>query len=191
MENEDEKTVGKIAETTTATDEPAKDNKIAEEQVNVPNLNVDKSETLAEKTFAQSQVNEIVRERINGLYSHYGAKGKKELDEMVGKSQSFDVMKEKYEGIISENSNLKERLEFLNNNIEPAKYDDVKAYFKGKELEFNDENLKKELATHPEWVIKKVASGVSTTTITPLGNEKHDNKPENEEEKMSRIFGIH
>lgn len=46
---------------------------------------------------------------------------------------------------------MNEQIIFINNNIDKKRYDDVRFYFKGKELEFNEENLVNELITHPEW----------------------------------------
>ena len=146
-------------------------------------------------TFTQEQVNEIVRKRLekadNKFYSRYGVSKKEELDELVGKAQSYDVMKERYDGLVSSNKNLTEELTFLKNNINPERYEDVKAYFKGKDLEFNAENLIKELETHNEWlnVIKQETS--PKTTIQTLGTErKVQERIESDAEKAKRIFGV-
>ena len=54
-----------------------------------------------ERQFTQSQVNEIMRERIkrtqNSLLNRYGVQSRDELDGMIGKAQSYQIIKEKYE----------------------------------------------------------------------------------------------
>lgn len=146
--------------------------------------------------FTQEQVNDIVRKRVErtkkSYYSRYGVNDLDELDEMIGKSQAYEVMKMHRDNLLQENNSLKEKMAFIDNNINPTRYDDIRAYFKGKELVFNDENLKQELSSHPEWlnVISK-KDEAPKTTITTLGVE-HSNKvvQETPEEKRRRIFGI-
>lgn len=146
-------------------------------------------------TFTQEQVNEIVRKRLekadNKFYSRYGVGKKEELDELVGKAQSYDVMKERYDGLVSSNKSLTEELTFLKNNINPERYDDVKAYFKGKDLEFNAENLIKELETHNEWLNVVKQETAPKTTIQSLGTDRQvQERIESDAEKAKRIFGV-
>lgn len=148
-----------------------------------------------EKTFNQQQVDEMIKARLerrsNSLYRRYGVQNSKELDEAIGKSQAYDVMKERYDGLKAENSQLKERIAFLSNNINPEREEDVRAYFKGKEIDFNDENLVKELETHPEWLKVVEKDDTPKTTIKTLGVEhKNVNVEETEAERQRRIFGI-
>lgn len=146
------------------------------------------------QSFTQEQVNDIVRQRLerqtSKFYGRYGVKGKDELDVLVGKANSYDIMKERYEGMEATNKQLSEKLIFIENNINPERYEDVKAYFKGKELELNAENLGKELSMHNEWlnVVKEESS--PTTTIKSLGIDREVKQPlETDDEKMVRIFG--
>lgn len=141
----------------------------------------------APKTFTQEAVDEIVKSRLKrdreAFYKRYGVGNRDELDSMVGKSQSFDVMKERYANIKTENSSLKEKIAFLNQNINPAKEDDVRAYFKGKGIEFNEQNLISELETHPEWVKENPQPKVVGV------DHRGVFKAETEEDKQKRIFG--
>ena len=145
-------------------------------------------------SFTQNQVNDIVRDRLKRaeekIYNRYGVNDKNELDSYVGKAQSYDVMKERYNGLKDENYSLKETIAFKNNDVNPNKIDDVRTYFKGKELEFNEDNLKNELLTHPEWKNYDVKAKDNITTIKTFGNEKTEIKSEDEDAKQKRIFGI-
>lgn len=145
-----------------------------------------------EKSFTQSQVNDIVRARLDSdrsrFYKRYGVKDRDELDNLVNKSQAYDVMSEKYEQNIGERDSLREEVAFLRNNIEPKRYDDIRTYFKGKNVILNNENLIAELEGHPEWV--KV-NETPTTTIQTLSPNPMDSKPkEDERERASRYFGF-
>ena len=151
-------------------------------------------ETLADKTFTQDEVNEIVRARLEKahkkIYNRYGVEDKKSLDELIGKAQSYDVMKERIEAMRGENASLKEKITFLENNINPERYDDVRTYFKGKELEFNPENLLAELERHNEWLNPVKTDNTPTTTITTLGTNKAEKQPIDEKEYASKLFGV-
>lgn len=114
-----------------------------------------------EKLLSQSEVNDFVAKRVNetknSFYKRYGVSNRDELDDLIGKCQSYDEMKERYDNLNNENTSLRQQLTFIKNNIEPSRVDDIKIYFKGKELELNEENLLKELETHNEWVKKMLA----------------------------------
>lgn len=147
------------------------------------------------KTFTQEQVNKIMRSRLErdrlSLLGRYGVKDRDGLDSLIGKAQSYDIMKERYEAGKNRIAELEERLAFMSNGINPDREDDIRAYFKGKGLAFNEEALVNELETHPEW--RKVVEEDTTpkTTIKVLGVEHRDrNIPETDSEKIKRIFGI-
>lgn len=148
-----------------------------------------------EKTFTQKQVDDLIKARLErrtkSLLKRYGVETSEELDDLVGKSQAYDVMKERYENIKLENAQLKERNAFLTKGVNPDREDDIRAHFKGKEIEFNEENLAKELETHPEWLKVIEEDKTPKTTIKKLGVEHSEHKvPESESEKMNRIFGV-
>lgn len=146
------------------------------------------------KTFTQEQVNKLVRDRLErqnkSTFARYGVNDIGGLDELINKAHSYDVMKEQYESMELENTGLKESLAFIRNGINPDRESDIRAHFKGKELELTEENLVSELETHPEW--RKVVEDDKTpkTTIQTLGFEhKRGSQPETDDEKMNRIFG--
>lgn len=148
-----------------------------------------------EKTFTQEMVDEIVRTRLErdrkATYHRYGVADRDELDSLIGKSQSYDVMKERYGKIKEENASLREKMAFVNNNINPNREDDIRAYFKGKGIEFNETNLINELVTHPEWLNAKQENTAPQTTIQALGVEhKAVTHHESEAERQKRIFGV-
>jgi hypothetical protein len=132
----------------------------------------------AGKSFTQDEVNSLITERLSKTYSKYGFSKAEELDEAIGKSQSYSVMKDRYDSIIGEVNSLKAENALLKNGIDPQRYDDVKAYFAGKQIALDSEGLAKEVATHPEWV-KRVSS------VQPIGSVS--NPPDTHvQEKMDR-----
>lgn len=182
MDNEETQNVGNEEQVeTTATETPNAENGSDTQGEEVPN---------APKTFTQEQVNEIVRERLkkanDGICKKYGTKNEEELDELVGKSKSYDELKEKYDGLESELKAYKEQFTLSKNNVLEDKQDDVRTYFKGKGLELNEENLKEALGTHPEWQPQQAKS----TTIVPMGAEKTQSKRESDEDAALRLFGF-
>lgn len=152
-----------------------------------------KQEEVSEKTqsFTQEQVNDIVRDRLNRVYNRYGVKDSKELDDLMGKAQSYNVFKERVNEYRKTIGDLSEKLAFIENNIEPTRYDDIRAYFKGKGIDFNDEALKTELATHPEW--KKIVeeSSAPITTIQRISPDRVSVTPStNEKDETAKMFGF-
>lgn len=145
--------------------------------------------------FTQEQVNEIVRARLDKaqqrLFNRYGVKSRDELDTLIGKSQSYDVMKERYDGFKEKNGELEKELAFLKNNINPEKRDDILAYFKGREIDFTNDNLANELSSHPEWLnpVKK-ENEPPKTTIETLGSEKFEKPATDEKEEVAKMFGL-
>jgi hypothetical protein len=144
----------------------------------------------------QARINEMIRARLerqnNSFYKRYGVNDRDGLDSLIGKAQSYDIMKERYDSMSQENAQLKEKLAFMSNGINPDREDDIRAHFKGKGIEFDNDSLIKELETHPEWR-KVVEAGDTTpkTTIERLGVEHRDrNVPETEAERQKRIFGV-
>lgn len=146
------------------------------------------------KTFTQEQVNEMVKARLDrdrkSIYKRYGVEDRSGLDDLIGKAQSYSVMEERYNAIQSEVNSLRESNAFLKNNINPERYDDIRAYFKGKEIPFNEENLKNEIATHSEWVTKSGEEPTPKTTIQSLGRDVPQKQSENEKENAMKMFGL-
>lgn len=140
-----------------------------------------------ENTFTQEQVNQFVRDRIDKIYSKYGVENADELEQLISKARSYETMEEEYKNSKEENGSLKSKLMFFENNIEPSREDDIRAYFKGKELELNEENLVEQIKTHPEWC--KVVKQVSTIDV--LGAKKVETKKKTDRELAADIFGYH
>lgn len=120
--------------------------------------------------FSQSQVNDITgktrietREKtFRYIYDRYGVNSEEELDELVGNAQRYDSLQEQYEGdkkSWKENdianaqklAELSEQVALMQSGIDDARYEDAKFILKGKGLDVSLENIKNELATHPEW----------------------------------------
>lgn len=142
------------------------------------------------ETFTQEQVNDFVRNRLDRLYKRYGVENKEGLDDLVGKANSWSIMSERYDKVTLENNSLREENAFLKNNINPAKYDDIRAYFKGKGLEFNDETFVNELSTHNEWLNPEVTT--PKTTIQTIGSDPNlkTQPSKSERERALDLFGL-
>lgn len=135
-----------------------------------------------EKKFTQEQVNEMIRERLarqeKSFLEQLKVNDKNTLEDIVKNSSILH----------DENATLKQKLAFIENNINPDKQEDILALFKGKGLEFNDEELKKMLPNHQEWLKEKVA----TTTITNMGKDHSSDKSKgiDEKEMAKKYFGL-
>ena len=124
----------------------------------------------ATKVFTQSQVNDMIgntrtetREKtFRYIYDRYGVKSEAELDELVGNAQALDSFKERYEAEKAdwkktgserdrELEDVKEQVALLQSGINNDRFEDAKFILRGKGLEVNLDNIKAELATHPEW----------------------------------------
>lgn len=127
-------------------------------------------EPTPEKTFTQSQVNELVgktrmdtrEQTYRAIYGRYGVEDEAGMDALVGNAQRYDTLKADYDTAKKEwdatNStrdaellSIKEQVALLESGIDRNRFDDAKAIIKAKGLEVNAETIKNELATHPEW----------------------------------------
>lgn len=165
-----------------------------------------------EKMFTQSQVNDIVgktrteaRERaetdtrakvLQELFGRYGVNSNEELDAIFGKGQAYDVINDEkmqketlLENTMAENALLKSRISL-------GRWDDAKAILKSKGYAVTEENLLRELETHPEWREEEQKNAQTPqeekpSTIERLGTDKQEvNSAEAEEAKMNRLFGL-
>lgn len=177
--------------------EENKETQVEEEVATVGNeeqQNPEEVKQTSEGSFTQEQVNDIVRARLERsqarIFNRYGVKNKTELDELIGKAQSYQVMFERYGLMKDENSNLKQELAFLKNNINPERKDDIMAYFKGKEIEFSNDSLVNELATHPEWLNPVQVDDKPKTTFSVLGASDVETERVNEKDEMAKYFGL-
>ena len=154
-----------------------------------------KAEESKDGTFTQEQLNDIIRARLEKaqqrLFNRYGVTNRDELDSLIGKSQSYDVMKEKYADLETKNYELEKELAFSKNNINLERQEDIMAYFKGKGIDFNNDNLINELSTHPEWLNPVKVEAKPKTTIETLGSDSTTEMPKvSEKDEMAKIFGL-
>lgn len=192
--NEEEKNVGmesvetSQADTTTAQTEEGN----TTEKCEGTNCIVEQQEQAT--TYTQEKVNEIVRERLErdrkSLYSRYGVEDKTGLDDLIGKALSYDVMLERYEKAKADNKTIAEELAFVRKNINPERKADIQAYFKGKELDFSEDALEKELTTHPEWLNVVEKDDTPKTTISYVSKDRGDIVEESDKDKVAKLFGL-
>ena len=165
-----------------------------------------------EKMLTQSQVDEIVgRTRTEtrdktckDFYARYGVNDEAGMDEVVGRSQKYDLLREDYDKLSAEMADMKVRLALMDSGIAPERYEDAKLILVGKGLEVTPENISVELETHPEWkkafvaepesevkeVFRKVEEKPAPAPISKLsvlGNEATPNKVETPSERESTM----
>lgn len=180
--------------------EPVQDEPLTPEQESV------------EKMLTQSQVDEIVgrtrtetREKTcKDIYSRYGVNDEAGMDEVVGRSQKYDLLREDYDKLSSEMSDMKVRLALMDSGIAPERYEDAKLILSGKGLEITPENIAIEVETHPEWKktfvaepvpeakemfrkIEDVPAPAPVSKISILGNETAPNQVETPSERESTM----
>lgn len=138
------------------------------------------------KTFTEQEMNEIVRNRLSRqkiqIHQQLGVESDDEITAMIEKVKKADELKSIVESLQNENTLHKEQLTFIENNIDIKRYDDVKAYFKGKELSLTPENLKAELITHPEWIAQR--------SVQTIGGQRQPAPVKDERKSAMELFGI-
>lgn len=146
-----------------------------------------------DRTFTRDEVTRIVKARqdrfSNGLCKKYGVGSIKELDDLYNKHKDYDDIVTERDGLKKSHSEMSEKLAFLSNGIDPAREDDVRTYFKGKGLQFDEAILKEHLQSHPEWV-KANAPVKPTTTVQKIGVQKSAPKPETELQMAEKLYGM-
>lgn len=172
------------------------------------NENVGEKEVTTDQTganqpemFTKERVNELMRRRVErshqSFFNRYGVKDLKELDDLFGKAYDSDKIKAdleaslkaneelqgKYDELTNQHKDLTKRYAFNSKNINPEKYSDIETYFKGKNLEINEDTLSAELKNHSDWMNKPA-------TITSLGSEVNDNPGIDEKALASKYFGV-
>lgn len=138
------------------------------------------------KTFTEQEMNEIVRNRLNRqkkqLHQQLGVENDEGITALIEKVKKADELESIVESLQNENTLYKEQLTFIENNIDIKRYDDVKAYFKGKELSLTSENLKAELKTHPEWLAQR--------SVQTIGGQRQTAPVKDERKIAMELFGI-
>ena len=147
-----------------------------------------------EKMFTKEQVNDLMKKRVershNSFYTRYGVKDLSEMDALFSKAKNHDAMKGEIDELTGKNTELTSQLKDLTKkygykscNINPDKINDIETYFKGKNLDIDENSLATELKTHPDWVSKPV-------TIENLGAEQTPPPEVDEAAEASRFFGV-
>ena len=140
-----------------------------------------------DRTFTRDEVTRILKRRIdryqNSVLTKYGVKDASELDSLFEKAKGYD-------DLMNQKNEFEQQVAFLSNNINPDKYDDIKTYFKGKGLQFSNDELKRQLETHSEWLKQApTAPSKPTTTITPVGTAQNGPVSTGEKELARKIYG--
>ena len=154
-----------------------------EENVSTTTETLENEGKVEEKLYNQSQINEMIRQRLDrdrkSFYSKYGVEDEKGFERIVSKAKLYDDSLDTWHNRVTEHNalvdaynELSQNYAFLKNNVDESKYDDVKIFFKGKEISLNDKNLAAEIATHPEWLRKEKVDLAPKTTISKLGLEQ-------------------
>lgn len=153
------------------------------------------------KSFTQEQVNDIVRDRIErerkSFYKDYGVEDKKGLDGIIEKAKLYentlkehDELKTRFDKQSLYLADTLEKLAFIENEIAPERYEDVRNHFRGANLEFSSDAVKQLLETHPEW--KKIAnvSDKPITTIENISPSRGSVEVEDEKKLAAKMFGL-
>ena len=158
-------------------------------QVNSPSTMP--STTPTERMYSKAQVTDLMKRRVErshqSFFKRYGVKDLQGLDDLFTKTRSYDEMERGYGALKMENDDLQREIAFLKNNIDPNRYNDIKAYFKGSELAFSNDALIEAIKTHPEWLKK---ADIPTTTISSLGVSQNQSSGPDEKEIAAKLFGV-
>ena len=155
-----------------------------EPEVTADNPVVNNEPVEKEKLYTKAEVQALMKRRVdrshNRVWQRYGVKSFEELDDVLN---DYKSIKDNYASLEAKNQELTRDLSLLRNNVLSEKKDDVIAYFKGNNLEFNEENLAQALATHPEWIKQQ------PLTIERLGAESKPATGLDERALASKLFG--
>lgn len=160
------------------------------QEVSTPDTAVE-TPTEPEKMYSKAEVIELMKKRVNRSHNSFFKRyGVKDLQELDARFNSNKQLQEDYLGLQNKNSELMREIAFLKNNINPDRYDDIIAYFKGKGIEFSETELVNLLSSHPEWLKQQVAEPTATTTIRTLGVENHPEPKQSEKDLASKLLGV-
>ena len=144
-------------------------------------------ETATPRTFTQEQVNEIVRERLErdhaSLLKQLGEESWENVAANLKKGKGYDELAKKSGETAKALEEANRKICFESNKLDPERESDIRAILQGKGLEFNDENIKKELPTHPEWALRKEAAPV----IGSVAPKKEEDVEKQMAEKIWRL----
>lgn len=187
-----------------------KDATTKEESNQNPELEGDKKEETEEqpKTLTQDEFDKALKKRLakkdKQICERFGVENLDQVDDLIAKGQAYSILSVDYEDLKKKNKDLEDQIKGYKENetfsklkIAPDRYDDVRTYFKGKELDLTEDSLLKNLETHPEWKIKEaepvkqepVTTQKPQTTIRVLGNDSGNQPQENTKARIMGYFG--
>lgn len=173
--------------TATETETPATETEVSDTQ---QTPTTEPTTPQAERTWTKQQITEMMKKRVarshQAFFNRYGVQDLKGLDELFENSKKFNSMNDEFGKLQLRNSELARENAFLRNNINPDKYNDIIAYFKGNNLEFSEDELLKALPTHNEWL----KQSAPVTTISSLGSEAHTMPKVDEADLAGRLLGV-
>ena len=120
------------------------------------------------------------------LLEELGLKSKDELKELLSKIKEEPKAEETVQQLKAELTEIKALNIIKDEDIKKEYQGDVIALLKGKGLDLTEENIKAEIAKHPEW--KKEASAGAKEFGTAGG--KGDPSQPDEKEQARKLFGI-
>lgn len=167
-----------------------------------------------ERTFTQSQVNELVgKARMEGrqsgydqarkeAYDRYGVKDEDELDGLFQNGSRYSELSQRYDDYGNQLTEAKSELAMMKSGISDDRQADVRAILGANGLDVTEENIKAFLPTHPEWTEKPDDAKAGQATQIPqpnpsaqkLGFQPSDNQDDdgNDEgrERAMKLFGL-
>lgn len=141
----------------------------------------------------QAKINTLLKEQkektLNNLLKNYGFEKQEDLDNAIGKVQSYDTMKDEYSKTHDENLILKQDLALIKCKISEDNYEIVKTYFKGLGKELNAESLQGVLKENPTLINQWVKQTDKSSQII-LGNDKQEEKKGDGYEEFKKKIGL-
>lgn len=193
-------TEGKIVGTSTTQDTKVVDNGVSADTQATPNVSQEDntSDTTINnsvsqkqaKTFTQDEVNSIIKERLSKVAKKYGFETEEELNEAVGKAQSYDTTKKELENIKSSLAEKESIITLMSCGIADKYLEIAKTFMQSKNMKINKNTINELLKTYPEWKGQVSDKQSSPVSYNSLGETNGTQKTElTEDERIKKIFG--